>query len=434
MKLIPLFKRFFLLSYIPVYLCLVGLTISYALPAKSAEEVEEANGYGNYASDASQILAINLLKSYIDIDGNQIHSPLGVAVELAVLAEAANGATYDEFNKVFGYPKERIGLRNSFKRILSKYQKRELLDGPSFQTWLYIYRNYSAREEFKQLVRDHYFVEVKEISHDDFDWSEPNTSLELDANGQTTTASNSKDVIGFETLKRLSVDDADDATTAKDTYGEEVLLKETSKFDRIVDDKQYVEKPVILEEIKLQQQEKQKQQQESVAVVVEKQEIKLEAPKENKLAEQDVRATAEDIAVTVPKSSTKNDKELSKREETGNKKPEDELNLEENEILLENEKLRKNHEETKTDEKVIVPIRELLESNEPEKVSLPLQKLEVAMKTGSKGAGEIMLALESHLSSIRRVSLDILQFAHCSNQSKFHPLIGFWCTQSVQQG
>jgi len=44
-------------------------------------------------------------------------------------------------------------------------------------------------------------------------------------------------------------------------------------------------------------------------------------------------------------------------------------------------------------------------AGEPEKVRLPLQKLENAVKSAAKdGADEIMLALESHLASVSRVS------------------------------
>jgi len=202
---------------------------------------------GWFASEASQLIATQLLKYNKDIDANQVHSPLGVASILAVLAEAAEGETYEEFGKVFGFPKERGQLREAFERILGGYQNRDAsVPLPSFQTWFYVYRNNSVKEDYKQLLQRHYYVEVKDINRQEYDWSEPNTSLQLEGNdgeALTTEPSNSKDVIGFETLKRINVDD-DALLAPSDTYGEEVLNKEASKFDREVDDKQYVEKPV----------------------------------------------------------------------------------------------------------------------------------------------------------------------------------------------
>lgn len=68
-------------------------------------------------------------------------------------------------------------------------------------------------------------------------------------------------------------------------------------------------------------------------------------------------------------------------------------NLEENETVQEEEKLAK------------IMAAPALTAGEPEKVRLPLQKLENAVKTAAKdGADEIMLALESHLPSVSRVS------------------------------
>lgn len=267
-------------------------------------------------------------------------------------------------------------------------------------------------------MRDNYYVDVKDISRDEFDSFEPDSFLDLDG-----TSSNSKDVIGFETLKRLKVDDDDDdvqhddddgseglaVTTVgsfTDSYGEEFIEKETSKFDRFVDDKQYVEKPQIIEEIKKQQQENQQQEEQPENTAQSNDEPT--AGLTEKLENLDEKPVAE---VT---SSSNNNEDDSKDQN----KREDDLNLEENETVQENEKLLKNYKDTTaaTQEvaqdaddasgNILIPIQEVLESNEPEKVTLPLQKLETVLDEASKGSqpAEIMLALESHVSSARSVS------------------------------
>lgn len=338
---------------------------------------------------------------------------------LAILAEATQGDTYDEFYKVLGYPKERGTLRDSFRSILSKYQTKILGEEPSFQTWLYIYRNFTARDEFKQLVKENYFVDVKDINRDELDTSEPDAFSDVDG-----TTNNSKDVIGFETLKRLKVEDDDDVigdglTTVSsytDNYGEELIEKETSKFDFVVDDKQYVEKPLIIEEIiqSLQQQQQQTQPEETKTENIEKATISSAQQSEAdqqpafetaaKLESLDEKPVADIANNKYDDVAVLNDQSQSKRE--------DDLNLQENETVQENEKALKNHkdaEETaaqaELQSKIVIPIQEVLESNEPEKVTLPLQKLETVLDEASKGSSaEIMLSLETHISSARSVS------------------------------
>lgn len=381
-----------------------------ALPTKSEDEISSS-----YASRASQIIATNLLKSYNDIDGNQVHSPLGVTTMLAILAEATQGDTYDEFYKVLGYPKERQALRNSFKSILSQYQTEILGAEPSFQTWLYIYRNFTARDEFKQVVQDNYFVDVKDISHDEFDSNEPDALLDLDG-----TTNNSKDVIGFETLKRLKVDEDDDDDVSHglgfttvgsytDNYGEETIEKETSKFDRFVDDKQYVEKPQIIEEIKIAQQQEEAQTENSLKATTA---AALQLNEETKQPATELAEKLENLDEKPVADASREEDDavagvLGSKDQT---KRENDLNLEENETVQDNEKILKNYKEDEKIEadeegKILIPIQEVLESNEPEKVTLPLQKLETVLDEASKGSpAEIMLALETHVSSARSVS------------------------------
>ncbi|XP_073820242.1 serpin 100A [Musca autumnalis] len=382
-------------------LVLLVVSLCLALPTKNEAETKATS----YASEASQLIATHLLKSFNDIDGNQVHSPLGVATMLAVLAEASQGDTYDEFYKVLGYPKEKSALRDSFRAILSRYVAKKYSAEPSFQSWLYIYRNFSARDDFKQIVQDYYLVDVKDINRDDYDWSEPSTSLDLDS---PTTASNSKDVIGFETLKRLKIDDDDDdlglgLTTVgayTDGYGEEFIEKETSKFDRFVDDKQYVEKPEIVEEL---QKEKEKLAEQEMSIAQEEEQQQKEEVEDFK-ATTEIDAAGEKLETLDEKPAAVGvlDQQDASNDVAELTKREDDLNLEENETVQDKEKMLKNYKEADADGDRIIPIQEVLESNEPEKVSLPLEKLETVLDDASKGSpAEIMLALESHVSAAR---------------------------------
>lgn len=370
--------------FLPLLLASVASVWSLPTAAKDALP-------SSFASEASQLIATQLLKYNKDIDANQVHSPLGVAAILAVLAEASQGETYDEFAQVFGFPKERSELRETFERVLARYQNRDAAVAlPSFQTWFYVYRNNSVREEYKQLLERYYHVEVKDISRQEFDWSEPNTSLQLEGGdvegGIITEPSNSKDVIGFETLKRINLDD-DAPSTIGDTYGEEMLNKEASKFDREVDDKQYVEKPVALAEAELQLQRDSEPERELTT----EETATTEADSTTNAPVEKLEKPAE-IALTVEENVAEN--KQNKRSE-GKQRP----SVEENETVQEDEKLRKQLSEQSANSPAQVT------ASEPEKVRLPLQKLENVVKTIVKdGADEIMIALESQLGAAARVT------------------------------
>ncbi|KAH8232190.1 hypothetical protein KR032_001626 [Drosophila birchii] len=370
---------------------LITLLISLGQGLPTSSQVKEDSAV-SFAGRVSQLIALQLLKFNKDIDANQVHSPLGVASILAVLAEASEGDTYSEFQQVFGYPQDRDQLRETYKRILGSYQNRDAAVAlPSFQTWLYIYRNHSAREEFKDLLQKHYYVDVKDINRQEYDWNEPNTSLQLpegsaeSAEG-STEPSNSKDVIGFETLKRINLDEEDTpAVPLADGYGQEIIDKEASKFDRDIDDKQYVEKPVAQAEAEQLQREQQQQQQQS------------ETTESNLEVESQPEATTIIINSLVEKQEKPDmAAEENPAEKQQNKRSDQEesqiKNLEENETVQEEEKLAK------------IMAAPAVTASEPEKVRLPLQKLESAVKAVAKdGADEIMLALESHLSAVSRV-------------------------------
>ncbi|KAH8417969.1 hypothetical protein KR222_009446 [Zaprionus bogoriensis] len=360
---------------------LASVNFVWSLPSTAKDAVPSS-----FASEASQLIATQLLKHNKDIDANQVHSPLGVAAILAVLAEASQGETYEEFSQVFGFPTERGALRDAFERILGSYQNRDAAVAlPSFQTWFYVYRNNSVREEYKDLLQRYYHVEVKDINRQEYDWSEPNTSLQLEGGdadgGVITEPSNSKDVIGFETLKRINLDDDAPSAIGGDSYGEEVLNKEASKFDRDVDDKQYVEKPVALAEAELALQHEREQERELAT-----EESTTEAADSTTIAPVEKLEKPDEIALGAEENVA--DKQQNKRSES-KQSP----SVEENETVQEDEKQRKQ-------------LSPAVTASEPEKVRLPLQKLENVVKAIVKeGADEIMIALESQLGAAARVWL-----------------------------
>lgn len=352
-----------------------------SLPSLAAKESALP---GSFVSEVSQLIATQLLNHNKDIDANQVYSPVGVVTILATLAEAADGETYSEFGQVLGFPKERQDLRAGFEPILAGYQKKDTGTGlPLFHTYFYVYRNNSAREDYKELLQRHYYTEMQELYSKEYDLEEQSNSTPEGSgtDGDSTEPSNSKDVIGFETLKRINLDDDAPVGTPNDNYGEEVINKEASKFDRDVDDKQYVEKPVALAEAEELQRERLTTEQ----TATDADSSSTDAPLEK------LEKPAE-ITLTVKENLA--EKQQNKRSDAN---AEQNPNVEENETVQEDEKLRKLPNEPNTAGNQVT-------DSEPEKVSLPLQKLENAVKTMVKeGADEIMIALESHLSSVARV-------------------------------
>lgn len=137
-----------------------------------------------------------------------------------------------------------------------------------------MYKNNTVEEDFKTSIHDNYFVEVKEIDRQNYDETESTpaeggsgdsdltlvedvkrvekaqepiavvpTSVPVAASA-TNDTTNSKDIPDFETLKKTkpSADSQDETRLIDDQL-------DSSKFDEVVEDRQYVEVPVIKEEI-----------------------------------------------------------------------------------------------------------------------------------------------------------------------------------------
>lgn len=143
--------------------------------------------------------------------------------------------------------------------MLTKYAGNDSSIAPQFKTWFYIYKNNTAEEGFKKMLTEDYLVEIKEIERFDFDFDEPRTE-DAEKNEKTyeEKPSNSKDVTQFEELKNTEPDQTgsidgfehlknvgnvssiDQAIADYDSLDKEVKNK-VSKFDKHVDDTQYIE-------------------------------------------------------------------------------------------------------------------------------------------------------------------------------------------------
>lgn len=154
----------------------------------------------------------------------------------------------------------------AYRKFLKGLQGDNPTIAPQFKTWFYIYKNNTVEEDFKNSIHDNYFVEVKDIDRNNYDDAEPSSindenkdsdlSYVEDAKREekvnqsnipmkaaTNDTTNSKDIPDFETLKKTEPIDSQDETRLIDDQ------LDSSKFDEVVEDRQYVEVPVIKEEI-----------------------------------------------------------------------------------------------------------------------------------------------------------------------------------------
>lgn len=155
-------------------------------------------------------------------------------------------------------------VRKAYKSVLIKMKGDDPMIAPQFKTWFYIYRNNTAESEFRNILTNFYQVDVKDIDRYDYDFD---TARTAEQQSDTYSPTNSKDILqfddlkktepkdqagnidGFETLKSLEIDSVEAAEDDYDQLNKDEK-KKVSKFDRDVDDKQYVEKPLIVEAIK----------------------------------------------------------------------------------------------------------------------------------------------------------------------------------------
>lgn len=219
---------------------------------------------------ATNIIAAKILKGGIENNKNVVFSPFGFSTILTILSDGAGNDTSNDITTVLKHPDNRQIVRDAYKNVIEYFQGSNPHVVPQFRTWFYIYKNNSVDEAYKSLLENNYYVTVKEIDRDSFydlnegeqSSSEPETKdsplktsevktetveKSSDASQVTKTLgeagkNNSKDVIDFDTLKAES--DPVDETRID-------AQKDASKFDEVVEDRQYVEVPEIKKEIGL---------------------------------------------------------------------------------------------------------------------------------------------------------------------------------------
>uniref|UniRef100_A0A1Y9IVG7 Serpin domain-containing protein n=1 Tax=Anopheles minimus TaxID=112268 RepID=A0A1Y9IVG7_9DIPT len=219
---------------------------------------------------STNIITSSLLKGAAETSGNYVFSPIGFSSILAMISEGAEGQTLKELYDVFKFPTDRDLVRKAFDVSLKRLSGQSPTDEPQFKTWFYIYKNNSVVQAYKDVLELNYGVEVRDIERNDYNFDEPKTSLDpvvveeeiaeesnnpegdnLVVVEQSGNNSNSKDIVDFEVLKiksALPVDDELRTDTGISTKYDEIE-DENPKFDKNIDDKEYVDPTKIKEEL-----------------------------------------------------------------------------------------------------------------------------------------------------------------------------------------
>lgn len=198
-----------------------------------------------------------MLKGNIDNNKNTVFSPFGYATILSILEEGANDDTSYDIRTLLKHPNDRALVRSAYRSVLSHFQGLDPDVAPQFRTWFYIYRNNTIDESFKERITKEFYVTVRDV--------EPMNNNEQQ-NGEQQTPPIAKSVEELASLKSTNVQVKPDSkpTNSKDivqfdSYKMEAgpvdetridNQKDASKFDEVVEDRQYVEVPVIKNELK----------------------------------------------------------------------------------------------------------------------------------------------------------------------------------------
>lgn len=205
---------------------------------------------------ATNILTAKLLKGGIENNKNSVFSPIGFATILAILGDGASDDTNHDIIALLKHPKDRATVRAAYRSALTHLQGTDPQTAPQFRSWFYIYKNNSVDESYRRILVDDYFVTVRDVepyNPDEFLFAAPPSDhktlahdegelydVQLKSNVQSIV-NNSKDIVEFDSFKKESepIDE-----TRIDTQ------KDASKFDEVVEDRQYVEVPVIKDNMK----------------------------------------------------------------------------------------------------------------------------------------------------------------------------------------
>lgn len=260
-----------LLAFLLVELC--GCLVSALPKDRHTKDVAPAASEP-LVGHATNILTASLLKGSVDSPANQVFSPVGFASILAMIGEGAEGQTRQELYDVLKFPAAREEVRSAFDESLKRLSAQNPANEPQFKSWFYIYKDNTIKPDYRAVLQNSYYVDVRDIERNDYNFDEPKTSLgsieptiepsidltpdeEAIVVGQIVPSNNnSKDIIDFEDLKIKSVPiDNVRSDVGVPTKYDEVDDADNPKFDRNIEDKQYVEPTQIKEEIAKQKDE-----------------------------------------------------------------------------------------------------------------------------------------------------------------------------------
>lgn len=223
-------------------------------PPRDSRDVQNKEIVGQ----ATNIITSKMLKGHIESNKNCVFSPIGYASILAMLGEGAQQNTNDDINTVLKHPQNRDLVRSAYRTVLSHLQGHDPQTAPQFRSWFYIYKNNTIDESYRQILFNDYYVTVKNVepyNPDEEESAELTTHrIEKTTDESTSTndteneatvnpdemPTNSKDIVEFDTFK---MDGGPTDETRIDTQDD------ASKFDEVIEDRQYVEVPLIKDEM-----------------------------------------------------------------------------------------------------------------------------------------------------------------------------------------
>lgn len=232
----------FLRSRLDSIILLISISGIVASPQRRVRDAKESKLVGQ----ATNLLATKVLKGGVDNEKNFVFSPFGLSTILTILGEGAADETANDIDTFFKYPSDREMIRSCYKKLLEPFQGSEPHQVPQFRTWFYIYKNNTVENEYRKLIEDNYFVSVKEIERDYVDTEattaakkteEPATVAPVLLKNLESGKNNSKDIVEFDEVKADSDSPADESRIDDQ--------KDSSKFDEVVEDRQYADKDEI---------------------------------------------------------------------------------------------------------------------------------------------------------------------------------------------
>lgn len=219
---------------------------------------------------ATNIITSKILKGNIENNNkNYVFSPIGYASILAILGEGAHYETNNDIATVLKHPNNRELVRGAYRSVLSHLQGLDPQVAPQFRSWFYIYKNNTIEDSYRQILVDDFHVTVRnvepynppeeqqqtaevttnsisvgttETNDDEAKQEAQQTSTKSVVDVQVKTNDkpiNSKDIVAFDSFK-MEAEPVDE--TRIDTQND------ASKFDEVIEDRQYVEVPLIKDE------------------------------------------------------------------------------------------------------------------------------------------------------------------------------------------